>query len=87
MDQSSQNEVGQSSTSSPPSPSLPPRIKSRTDPLLVVCGCFSFVTATASLLCVLVNALSAYQSFKNAKDVSNDRYLIIYYLYSFVTTR
>ena len=34
------------------------------DPLLIVCGCFSVVTAATALLCVAVNVLSAVQSFR-----------------------
>jgi hypothetical protein len=41
------------------------------DPLLIVCGCFSLVTAATALLCVAVNVLSAVQSFRrNGGDVS-----------------
>ena len=39
------------------------------DPLLVVCRCFSFVTALAAILCIAVNVLSAIRSFKNGYDV------------------
>jgi hypothetical protein len=40
------------------------------DPLLVVCRCFSVVTAATALLCVAVNVLSAVQSFRDGLDVS-----------------
>ncbi|KAK1274893.1 hypothetical protein QJS04_geneDACA005691 [Acorus gramineus] len=51
-------------------PTLPPaRIRSRPDPFLVVCRCFSVVTAAAALLCVAVNVLSAVRSFKGGFDV------------------
>uniref|UniRef100_A0A8R7PF91 Golgi apparatus membrane protein TVP15 n=1 Tax=Triticum urartu TaxID=4572 RepID=A0A8R7PF91_TRIUA len=41
-----------------------PRRRARGDPLLIVCGCFSVVTAATALLCVAVNVLSAVQSFR-----------------------
>ncbi|CAM0905227.1 unnamed protein product [Alopecurus aequalis] len=44
-----------------------PRVRRRGapgDPLLIVCGCFSVVTAATALLCVAVNVLSAVQSFR-----------------------
>uniref|UniRef100_A0A453BPD7 Uncharacterized protein n=1 Tax=Aegilops tauschii subsp. strangulata TaxID=200361 RepID=A0A453BPD7_AEGTS len=40
------------------------RRRARGDPLLIVCGCFSVVTAATALLCVAVNVLSAVQSFR-----------------------
>jgi len=40
------------------------RPRARGDPLLIVCGCFSLVTAATALLCVAVNVLSAIQSFR-----------------------
>ncbi|KAJ8764762.1 hypothetical protein K2173_009162 [Erythroxylum novogranatense] len=45
------------------------RLRTRADPLLVVCRCFSLVTALTALLCVAVNILSAVRSFKNGSDV------------------
>ncbi|RWR74110.1 Golgi apparatus membrane protein TVP15 [Cinnamomum micranthum f. kanehirae] len=45
------------------------RIRSRADPLLIICRCFSFLTALVAILCVFVNALSAVRSFKNGSDV------------------
>ncbi|CAL5091973.1 unnamed protein product [Urochloa decumbens] len=39
------------------------------DPLLVVCGCFSVVTAATALLCVAVNVLSAAQAFRAGSDI------------------
>ncbi|KAG6506133.1 hypothetical protein ZIOFF_031450 [Zingiber officinale] len=51
-------------------PTLPTvRVRASTDPLLIVCRCFSFITAVAALLCVAVNALSAVRSFKNGSDI------------------
>jgi len=41
----------------------------RTDPFLIVCRCFSVVTIISALLCVVVNVLSAIQSFKNGEDI------------------
>ncbi|CAI0448574.1 unnamed protein product [Linum tenue] len=45
------------------------RLSSRPDPFLVVCRCFSFVTAVTALLCVAVNILSAVRSFKDGSDI------------------
>lgn len=45
----------------------PPRAGS--DPLLIVCGCFSVVTVATALLCVAVNVVSAVQSFRAGSDV------------------
>ncbi|XP_027160438.1 uncharacterized protein LOC113761577 [Coffea eugenioides] len=44
-------------------------VRAGTDPFLVVCRCFSFITALAALLCIAVNILSAIRSFKNGSDV------------------
>lgn len=41
----------------------------RTDPFLVVCRLFSVISILSALLCVVVNVLSAIQSFKNGEDV------------------
>ncbi|KAL5198554.1 hypothetical protein ABZP36_002066 [Zizania latifolia] len=45
------------------------RPRSRSDPLLIVCGCFSIVTAAIAILCVAVNVLSAVQSFRAGLDI------------------
>ncbi|KAL5197055.1 hypothetical protein ABZP36_000567 [Zizania latifolia] len=45
------------------------RSRSRSDPLLIVCGCFSVVTAATAILCVAVNVLSAVQSFRAGLDI------------------
>ncbi|KAK3126204.1 hypothetical protein QOZ80_7AG0553150 [Eleusine coracana subsp. coracana] len=50
-----------------PRPQRRPRPGS--DPLLIVCGCFSVVTAATALLCVAVNVLSAVQSFRAGIDI------------------
>lgn len=39
------------------------------DPFLVICRCFSAISIVSALLCVVVNVLSAIQSFKNGEDV------------------
>ncbi|KAL3515480.1 hypothetical protein ACH5RR_022382 [Cinchona calisaya] len=44
-------------------------IRAKSDPFLVVCRCFSFITAIAAILCIAVNILSAVRSFKNGSDV------------------
>jgi len=68
--------AGPSSSSSPqaggggdsPQQRRPPRAGS--DPLLIVCGCFSVVTAATALLCVAVNVLSAVHAFRAGSNVS-----------------
>ncbi|CAL5379425.1 unnamed protein product [Camellia sinensis] len=45
------------------------RVRARADPFLVVCRCFSFITAVAAILCIAVNILSAVRSFKNGSDI------------------
>ncbi|KDP29988.1 hypothetical protein JCGZ_18755 [Jatropha curcas] len=47
------------------------RIRTGPDPFLVVCRCFSFLTALTAILCVAVNVLSAVRSFKDGSDVFN----------------
>ncbi|KAJ8645564.1 hypothetical protein MRB53_007312 [Persea americana] len=61
-------EESTSQTQRPPTPRSA-RIISRADPLLIICRCFSFLTALIAILCVFVNALSAVRSFKNGSDV------------------
>lgn len=58
------------SSSSSSSATTTARIGRRADPFLVVCGCFSFITALAAILCIAVNVLSAIRSFKNQSTVS-----------------
>ncbi|KAL9418392.1 hypothetical protein AB3S75_041242 [Citrus x aurantiifolia] len=62
----------------PPQPQPPPpparaasggRLRTRADPLLVVCRCFSVLTSLTALLCLAVNVLSAIRSFKNGSDI------------------
>uniref|UniRef100_A0A7N0T0Y0 Golgi apparatus membrane protein TVP15 n=1 Tax=Kalanchoe fedtschenkoi TaxID=63787 RepID=A0A7N0T0Y0_KALFE len=45
------------------------RVRARGDPLLIVCRCFSFITALTGILCIAVNVLSAIRSFKDGSDV------------------
>ncbi|XP_043712105.1 uncharacterized protein LOC122660914 [Telopea speciosissima] len=47
----------------------PTRVRSRPDPFLIVCKCFSVVVALTAFLCIAVNILSAVRSFKNGSDV------------------
>ncbi|XP_039140150.1 uncharacterized protein LOC120277391 isoform X2 [Dioscorea cayenensis subsp. rotundata] len=47
----------------------PVRIRPPPDPLLIICRCFSFLTAVIALLCVFVNVLSAVRSFRDGSDV------------------
>ncbi|MQL90590.1 hypothetical protein Taro_023186 [Colocasia esculenta] len=73
-DEGGESSRGPSSSSSSPPPPHPPLLLPWTrrgpDPVLVVCRCFSLVTAATALLCVAVNALSAVRSFKDGNDVS-----------------
>ncbi|GAV69538.1 COPI_assoc domain-containing protein [Cephalotus follicularis] len=45
------------------------RPRNRADPFLVVCRCFSFITALTAVLCIAVNVLSAVRCFKNGSDI------------------
>ncbi|KAL6647702.1 hypothetical protein ACP70R_015139 [Stipagrostis hirtigluma subsp. patula] len=45
------------------------RPRAGSDPLLIVCRCFSVVTAATALLCVAVNVLSAVHSFRGGSDI------------------
>ncbi|THU74978.1 hypothetical protein C4D60_Mb04t39080 [Musa balbisiana] len=60
-------EAGEASRPPPNIPAL--RVRARPDPLLIVCRCFSFVTAVAAVACVFVNALFAVRSFRNGSDI------------------
>ncbi|KAH9612984.1 hypothetical protein KSS87_011971 [Heliosperma pusillum] len=59
------------------SPRLPPStipendapLRRRSDPFLIICRCFSLITAISAILCIAVNVLSAVRSFKNGSDV------------------
>ncbi|KAL8150842.1 hypothetical protein V2J09_020650 [Rumex salicifolius] len=73
---SRKNGNGESPLSQPPSPpalqrryNSGGRLRSRGDPFLVVCRCFSFFTAFTAILCIAVNVLSAVRSFRNGSDV------------------
>ncbi|MCO5577170.1 hypothetical protein L7F22_030994 [Adiantum nelumboides] len=41
----------------------------RGDPFLVVCHCFSGITAVSAILCVIANVFSAIHSFKTGNDI------------------
>ncbi|KAF7126783.1 hypothetical protein RHSIM_Rhsim11G0140000 [Rhododendron simsii] len=45
------------------------RVRARPDAFLIVCRCFSFVTAVAAFLCIAVNVYAAVVSFKDGSDV------------------
>jgi hypothetical protein len=45
------------------------RVRVRHDPFLVVCRCFSVITAAVALLCIAVNVMSAIRSFEDGSDV------------------
>ncbi|KAE8009289.1 hypothetical protein FH972_005736 [Carpinus fangiana] len=45
------------------------RVRVRHDPFLVVCRCFSVITAAVALLCIAVNVMSAIRSFEDESDI------------------
>ncbi|CAL5183244.1 unnamed protein product [Lathyrus oleraceus] len=47
----------------------PRRPGRRADPFLIVCRCFSLITAIAVILCISVNVLSAIRSFRNPNSI------------------
>ncbi|KAJ8529926.1 hypothetical protein K7X08_036761 [Anisodus acutangulus] len=47
----------------------PTRVRTGSDPFLVACRLFSFVTALAAILCIAVNVYSTVRSFKHGYDV------------------
>ncbi|XP_050369303.1 uncharacterized protein LOC126787463 [Argentina anserina] len=47
------------------------RLRVRADPILVVCRCFSVITALTAILCIVVNVLSAIRSFQDGSDIFN----------------
>ncbi|XP_076888256.1 uncharacterized protein LOC143538625 [Bidens hawaiensis] len=46
-----------------------PTVRAKPDPILATCRCFSFVTAVASILCIIANVFSAVRSFSNGLDI------------------
>ncbi|KAL2936754.1 DNA ligase 1 [Bienertia sinuspersici] len=44
-------------------------LRRRNAPFLIVCRCFSLITALSAILCIAVNILSAVRSFKHGSDV------------------
>ncbi|KAK9988949.1 hypothetical protein SO802_029188 [Lithocarpus litseifolius] len=44
-------------------------LRTRPDPFLIVCRCFSVITALTAILCIAVNVLSAVRSFKDGSDI------------------
>lgn len=44
-------------------------LRTRPDPFLIVCRCFSVITALTAILCIGVNVLSAIRSFKDGSDI------------------
>ncbi|KAI3774611.1 hypothetical protein L1987_49170 [Smallanthus sonchifolius] len=59
--------VDNSATTSSSSPSV--RVRAKPDPVLATCRCFSFVTVAASILCIVVNVISAIRSFTDGLDI------------------
>ncbi|VVB10514.1 unnamed protein product [Arabis nemorensis] len=53
----------------PSTGSIRSRLSHRSDPFLVVCRCFGFVTSLIAILCVVVNVLAAIRSFRDSHDV------------------
>ena len=45
------------------------KVRAKTDPVLATCRCFSLITVLASVLCIVVNVISAIRSFRNVSDV------------------
>ncbi|KAK1417591.1 hypothetical protein QVD17_26721 [Tagetes erecta] len=45
------------------------RVRAKPDPVLATCRCFSFVTVVASILCIVVNVISAIRSWTNGLDI------------------
>ncbi|PRQ24307.1 putative golgi apparatus membrane protein TVP15 [Rosa chinensis] len=58
---------GERNRTSPSSSSS--RLRVRADPFLVVCRCFSVITALTAILCIVVNVLSAIRSFTDGSDI------------------
>ncbi|PKA65930.1 hypothetical protein AXF42_Ash010339 [Apostasia shenzhenica] len=52
-----------------PREQAPSRSQRGPDVFLVVCRCFSVVTAVSTILCASANVLSAIRSFRNASDI------------------
>lgn len=46
-------------------------VRRKNAPFLVVCRCFSLITALSAVSCIAVNILAAVRSFKNGSDVRN----------------
>ncbi|KAJ8447457.1 hypothetical protein Cgig2_019451 [Carnegiea gigantea] len=46
-------------------------LRPKPDPFLIVCGCFSVVTALSAVLCIVVNVFSAIRTFKRIEDGSD----------------
>ncbi|XP_057515888.1 uncharacterized protein LOC130797332 [Amaranthus tricolor] len=44
-------------------------VRRKNAPFLVVCRCFSLITALSAVFCIAVNVLAAVRSFKNGSDV------------------
>lgn len=45
------------------------KVRVKPDPVLATCRCFSLVTVLASVLCIVVNVISAIRSFRNVSDI------------------
>lgn len=65
VEESSQSQQGPARSSSDT------LLRTRPDPFLITCRCFSVITALTALLCVAVNVLSAVRCFENESDIFN----------------
>ncbi|KAK9690587.1 hypothetical protein RND81_09G139200 [Saponaria officinalis] len=52
-----------------PHPKNDTPLQRKTSPFLIICRCFSIITAISAILCIAVNVLAAVLSFKNGSDI------------------
>ncbi|OVA10815.1 Golgi apparatus membrane protein TVP15 [Macleaya cordata] len=64
-----EEESSQTQRASMPSSSSRYNRARTSDPFLLVCKCFSFLASFAAILCIFINVLSAFRSFKNGSDI------------------
>ncbi|XP_010691397.1 uncharacterized protein LOC104904734 [Beta vulgaris subsp. vulgaris] len=64
-----QRNSSSNSNSAPQNTNINAPLQRRNAPFLIVCRCFSVITAASAALCIAVNVLSAVRSFKNGSDV------------------
>lgn len=66
-----QRNSSSNSNSAPQNTNINAPLQRRNAPFLIVCRCFSVITAASAALCIAVNVLSAVRSFKNGSDVGS----------------